>query len=125
MLETAATFVSVLVVNSILADGKSNWLEGAMLLGSYVILALAFLATIGDNSANKQQIRHRFNGRSSFAVILGTIGITIEDSVDSVPTPNVPNSGIFADEPVQSNPLATFISANAILLGIEAMYSWL
>ena len=43
MLETAATFVSVLVVNSILADGKSNWLEGGMLLGSYVILALAFL----------------------------------------------------------------------------------
>lgn len=43
MLETAATFVSVLVVNSILADGKSNWLEGGMLLGSYIILALAFL----------------------------------------------------------------------------------
>tara|TARA_Y100000768_G_scaffold380440_1_gene357583 strand:- start:5607 stop:6767 length:1161 start_codon:yes stop_codon:yes gene_type:complete len=43
MLETAATFVAVLVVNSILADGKSNWLEGVMLLGSYVILALAFL----------------------------------------------------------------------------------
>ena len=43
MLETAATFLSVLVVNSILADGKSNWLEGLMLLGSYVILALAFL----------------------------------------------------------------------------------
>ena len=33
----------ILVVNSILADGKSNWLEGGMLLGSYVILALAFL----------------------------------------------------------------------------------
>jgi Ca2+:H+ antiporter len=43
MLETAATFISVLVANSILADGKSNWLEGIMLLGSYVILALAFL----------------------------------------------------------------------------------
>ncbi len=43
LLETAATFVSVLVVNSILADGKSNWLEGAMLLASYIILALAFL----------------------------------------------------------------------------------
>ena len=42
MLETAATFMSVLVANSILADGKSNWLEGAMLLASYVILALAF-----------------------------------------------------------------------------------
>ena len=45
--------------------------------------------------------------------IIGTIGITIDDSVDSVPTPNVPNSVFFADEPVQSNPLATFISANA------------
>ncbi|HII22919.1 MAG TPA: hypothetical protein HA359_01535, partial [Candidatus Poseidoniaceae archaeon] len=37
--------------------------------------------------------------------IIGTIGITIDDSVDSVPTPNVPNSVFFADEPVQSNPL--------------------
>ena len=43
VLETAATFMSVLVANSILSDGKSNWLEGVMLLASYVILALAFL----------------------------------------------------------------------------------
>ena len=42
LLETAATFISVLVANSIMSDGKSNWLEGAMLLASYVILALAF-----------------------------------------------------------------------------------
>ena len=42
VLETAATFMSVLVANSILSDGKSNWLEGAMLLASYIILALAF-----------------------------------------------------------------------------------
>jgi Ca2+:H+ antiporter len=42
LLETAATFISVLVANSILADGKSNWLEGVMLIASYVILALAF-----------------------------------------------------------------------------------
>mgnify|MGYP001311099270 FL=1 len=42
VLETAATFMSVLVANSILSDGKSNWLEGVMLLASYVILALAF-----------------------------------------------------------------------------------
>ena len=41
-LETAATFMSVLVVNFILNDGKSNWLEGAMLLACYVILALSF-----------------------------------------------------------------------------------
>ena len=45
--------------------------------------------------------------------IVGTIGFTIEDSVESVPTPNVPNSVFFADDPVQSNPLALLVSANA------------
>lgn len=42
LLETAATFMSVLVANSIMSDGKSNWLEGVMLLACYIILALAF-----------------------------------------------------------------------------------
>lgn len=42
LLETSATFIAVLVANSILADGKTNWLEGAMLLGSYTILGAAF-----------------------------------------------------------------------------------
>ena len=46
-------------------------------------------------------------------VILGNVGFTINDSVDSIPTPNVPNSVFFADEPMQSNPLEIFISANA------------
>ncbi|MEC7096613.1 MAG: hypothetical protein VXW70_00270 [Candidatus Thermoplasmatota archaeon] len=46
-------------------------------------------------------------------VILGTVGFTIDDSVDSIPTPNVPNSVFFADEPMQSNPLALLVSANA------------
>ena len=32
ILETAATFMSVLVANFILNDGKTNWLEGVMLL---------------------------------------------------------------------------------------------
>ena len=45
--------------------------------------------------------------------IVGTIGFTIDDSVESIPTPNVPNSVFFADEPVQSNPLALLLSANA------------
>ena len=43
LLETAATFLSVLVANSLLSDGRTNWLEGAMLLGTYLILAVAFL----------------------------------------------------------------------------------
>lgn len=42
LLETAATFISVLVANSLLTDGKTNWLEGTMLLASYIILAIAF-----------------------------------------------------------------------------------
>ena len=42
LLETSATFISVLVANSILADGKTNWLEGTMLLGCYIILGAAF-----------------------------------------------------------------------------------
>ena len=40
--ETAATFMSVLVANFILNDGKTNWLEGVMLLACYTILALSF-----------------------------------------------------------------------------------
>jgi Ca2+:H+ antiporter len=43
MLETVSAFLAVLIVNSIASDGKSNWLEGAMLLGSYVVLGAAFL----------------------------------------------------------------------------------
>ena len=42
ILETAATFMSVLVANFILNDGKTNWLEGVMLLACYLILALSF-----------------------------------------------------------------------------------
>tara|TARA_Y100000588_G_C14216660_1_gene909133 strand:- start:837 stop:1982 length:1146 start_codon:yes stop_codon:yes gene_type:complete len=40
--ETVATFVAVLIANSICSDGKSNWLEGSMLLGTYAILAASF-----------------------------------------------------------------------------------
>ncbi|MCJ1225892.1 hypothetical protein MMC12_002541 [Toensbergia leucococca] len=40
--ETVVFFLSVLVVNYLIQDGKSNYLEGAMLLGTYIIIALAF-----------------------------------------------------------------------------------
>jgi len=42
LFETIVVFLSVLIANAIAADGKSNWLEGAMLLGTYAILAIAF-----------------------------------------------------------------------------------
>ncbi|KAM0439819.1 hypothetical protein ACHAPT_000916 [Fusarium lateritium] len=45
--QTVAFSVSVLVVTYTVQDGKSNYLEGAMLLGLYAIIALAFLVTPG------------------------------------------------------------------------------
>lgn len=40
--ELVAVAVSVLIANSISSDGRSNWLEGALLLATYVVLGLAF-----------------------------------------------------------------------------------
>ncbi|KAI5960156.1 VCX1 [Candida pseudojiufengensis] len=40
--ETAILFVSVFITNLVILDGESNWLEGAMLLCTYFIIALAF-----------------------------------------------------------------------------------
>jgi Ca2+:H+ antiporter len=40
--EMVAVAVSVLIANSISSDGKSNWLEGTLLLATYVVLGLAF-----------------------------------------------------------------------------------
>ncbi|KAK2035860.1 calcium/proton exchanger [Colletotrichum somersetense] len=45
---TVAFAFSVLVVTYTVQDGKSNYLEGAMLLGLYVIIALAFYVSPGD-----------------------------------------------------------------------------
>lgn len=40
--ELVAVSVSVLIVNSICSDGKSNWLEGGLLLATYMVLGFAF-----------------------------------------------------------------------------------
>jgi Ca2+:H+ antiporter len=40
--ETAILFVTVFVVNSLVSDGSSNWLEGQMLLTAYVLIGFAF-----------------------------------------------------------------------------------
>lgn len=46
--ETVSFFISVLVVTYVVQDGRSNYLEGAMLFGLYVIIAVAFYATPSD-----------------------------------------------------------------------------
>ncbi|WP_448562685.1 calcium/proton exchanger [Trichothermofontia sp.] len=40
--ELVAVAVAVAITNSISADGKSNWLEGILLLAAYTVLGLAF-----------------------------------------------------------------------------------
>ncbi|KAG1520270.1 hypothetical protein G6F52_007823 [Rhizopus delemar] len=42
LFETIVLFSSVLVVNYLIADGKSNWLEGVLLLATYAIVAMSF-----------------------------------------------------------------------------------
>jgi Ca2+:H+ antiporter len=40
--EVAAVAISVLIVGFVSMDGESHWLEGAMLVGVYIILSMAF-----------------------------------------------------------------------------------
>ncbi|HAE05935.1 MAG TPA: cation transporter, partial [Richelia sp.] len=40
--ELVAVAVSVLIANTISSDGKSNWLEGTLLLATYAVLGFAF-----------------------------------------------------------------------------------
>ncbi len=40
--EVAAVTISVLIVGFVAVDGESHWMEGAMLVGVYVMLAIAF-----------------------------------------------------------------------------------
>ena len=40
--ELVAVAVAVLIANSISSDGRSNWLEGSLLLATYTVIALAF-----------------------------------------------------------------------------------
>ncbi|KAJ2356483.1 Vacuolar calcium ion transporter, partial [Coemansia sp. RSA 2618] len=46
--ETTTMLISVLVINYLIMNGRSNWLKGAMLLSSYFIVALAFFLYPND-----------------------------------------------------------------------------
>ncbi|TFK50114.1 calcium/proton exchanger [Heliocybe sulcata] len=48
--EAIALFLAVLTVNYVVADGKSNWLEGMILMCLYLILAVAFWFYTPGNS---------------------------------------------------------------------------
>jgi Ca2+:H+ antiporter len=40
--ELVAVAVAVLIANSISSDGRSNWLEGVLLLAAYIVLGFSF-----------------------------------------------------------------------------------
>lgn len=40
--ETAVMIMAVLIVGSIVSDGRSNWLEGCILMSAYALTAIAF-----------------------------------------------------------------------------------
>ncbi|KAJ2847204.1 hypothetical protein IWW36_003973 [Coemansia brasiliensis] len=46
--ETTTMLISVLVINYLIMNGRSNWLKGAMLLSSYFIVVLAFFLYPND-----------------------------------------------------------------------------
>ena len=43
LFETIALFVTAFVVNFLVLDGRSNYLEGALLMAAYVIIAYVSL----------------------------------------------------------------------------------
>lgn len=53
LFETVSLFVSVFVVNFLVLDGRSNYLEGALLCAAYIIIAVAafFYPRLQDQNA--------------------------------------------------------------------------
>ena len=41
-LESIVLFLTVILVNATVADGKSNWAEGIILMSLYIIIAVTF-----------------------------------------------------------------------------------
>lgn len=60
--ETVVFFLSVLVVNYLIGDGKSNYLEGCMCLGMYIIIALAFYVYPDDAGDIGSLVKGVFSG---------------------------------------------------------------
>ena len=61
--EVSILVVSVFVVNSLIMDGRSNWLEGALLLACYAVTSVAFYVMPDE--------KHNGSGTGSGSVVLG------------------------------------------------------
>lgn len=66
--ETVVFFLSVLVTTYVIQDGKSNYLEGAMLIGLYIIIALSFLVYPDDAADSPRELPPKLVLRGIMAV---------------------------------------------------------
>ncbi|KAI8364010.1 calcium/proton exchanger [Choanephora cucurbitarum] len=50
--ETAVLLIAVIMVNYLIMDGESNWLEGLMLIAVYIVIAISFYYYPDETSTN-------------------------------------------------------------------------
>lgn len=54
--ETTVCFATVLIVNFVIHDGESNWLQGLMLLVLYILIAIAFIEHKSEHSSGHHPV---------------------------------------------------------------------
>lgn len=59
--EAVVLFFSVLIVNQTLADGRSNWMEGVVLMLLYLLIAIAFWCKSFPCPCPRPRLRSRFD----------------------------------------------------------------
>ncbi|KAG1120117.1 hypothetical protein G6F42_012824 [Rhizopus arrhizus] len=50
--ETAVLLIAVIMVNYLIMDGESNWLEGLMLMAVYIVIAISFYYYPDENTGS-------------------------------------------------------------------------
>ncbi|KAI8968054.1 Sodium/calcium exchanger protein-domain-containing protein [Mycotypha africana] len=67
--ETAVLFVTVILLNYLIMDGKSNWLEGFMLSALYVLLAITFYYYPDAAAGGLEALGHTAENKTASAVV--------------------------------------------------------
>lgn len=78
LFETVSMFVSAFIVNFLVLDGRSNYLEGALLCAAYVIIAVAAFFYPGSDAANSLG---GGTGNTTVAVVTETARMAVRNLV--------------------------------------------
>lgn len=78
-------FVAVLLVNYLIGDGKSHWLEGVMLMMMYLIIAIAawYVLTVTKTALSKKWVCMYLLTQAGSSDLTGSLlacGFLIRDS---------------------------------------------